>query len=148
MEGMVPAAAALAVVIVLVMVFAGMAFRRKHGSLLESDRIIEEAERNGWTAEGRLLNEAFLRREIGNKWGKKRRDHWNAKYEYYVGQQRYLYERVCYDLPPERITLYYDPRRPGRAVSRGDREPGKPFFLLWAFAVVLMAILIRLVFRA
>lgn len=80
---------AAAVLIAFIMAFDGMAFRKKHGSLLESDRIIEEAKRHGWLTEGRLIKSLFLRRDIDAKWTAKRKDHWAAEYEYCVRDQRY-----------------------------------------------------------
>lgn len=145
-ESINPLAAATAVLIAIITAFAGMAFRKKHGSLLESDRIIEEAKRHGWITEGRLVKSLFLRRDIDAQWTAKRKDHWAVEYEYRVGDQRYRYKRVMFEPPAESVTLYYDTNHPGKAVSEGEHIPGKSFHALWFLAVIVMVVLIRFVF--
>ena len=140
-----PVAAAAVAAAVLLVLF-GMMFRRRRGSILKSDQVIKRAERNGWTVEARLTKSRYMHADTTERWARKRRDHWIAWYEYVVDGNSFSYRRVFDLQPPDTLTLYYDPGRPGQAYSRGDREPGGTFALLFAVSMIVMILFLRHLF--
>ena len=140
-----PVAAAAVTAVVLLALF-GMMYRRRHGSLMKSDQVIEEAERSGRTVEARLAKSRYMCADTTERWARKRRHHWVASYEYVADGKIYSYRRVFDSQPPETLTLYYAEDNPGHAYSRGDREPGGTFALFFAVSIIVMIIFLRIIF--
>lgn len=140
-----PAAAAAVAAVVLLGLF-GMMFQRRHGSILKSDQVIQRAERNGSIVEARLTKSRYMRGDTTERWARKRRDHWIAWYEYVIDGKNFSYRRVFDLQPPDTLTLYYDPGRPGHAYSRGDREPGGTFAVFFAISMIVMILLLKYLF--
>ena len=124
-----------------------MMFQRRHGSILKSEQVIQRAERNGYIVEARLMQSRYMHRDTTERWARKRRDHWIARYRYVVNGNSFCYRRVFDLQPPDTLTLYYDPGKPGRAYSKGDREPGGTFGLLYAISIILMFLFLRYLFK-
>ena len=138
--------AAAAIAAAVLMVLFGIMFQRKYGSLLKSDQVIEAAESNGCIVQARLVQSHYMHADMTERWIRRRQHHWIARYEYTVGGKNFSYRRVFDTQPPDTLTLYYAPGRPGHAYSRGDREPGEFFALFFAVSMILMLLFLNHLF--
>lgn len=91
---------------------------------MKSDIIIENAERNGFVVEGILVKSVFIPGSSNEKQRRHREDKWWSQYQYAISGKEYKYNAYFRNQPTERIKLYYDPRFPNRAITKGQTVVG------------------------
>lgn len=91
---------------------------------MKSDIIIENAERIGFVVEGILVKSVFIPGSPDEKQRRHREDKWWSQYQYAISGKVYKHNAYFHNQPTERIKLYYDPRFPNRAITKGQTVVG------------------------
>ena len=115
---------------------------------IKSERVVSNAKRDGTIAEAVLVRSWYCPGDGGDRDPEKRMPYWLVTYNYTVGQKTYHYRRKSLEAPPEKLTLYYDKRRPKHAYAAGEHVPGGAFYGIYLLMAVTFLICYWIVFSA
>ena len=90
----------------------------------KAEMIVRDAMRDGRIAEASLVSKRAILRTPGAARSRDRRDRWAVRYVYTVGGREYRFTGIAESFPANRVTLYYPPGHPEKAIPAGSDQAG------------------------
>lgn len=119
--------------------------QKKGAYIHKSQKIIEEARKNGRTVEGRLLKKFYSSGIPGSDKQYERDATWFCHYEYTIDGKTYNYKTQTGSEPPEQVTFYYPEGKPRKAIPEGSFQPGTKVVFLTVLPIIIWVILYKII---